>query len=150
MLVNLDLGIVAVPGPKPMYDPKYMLLSQRVVAKFTDEVAIYKHSGIFPARRIRTVLWELIAGVMAIAAGMTAPGNMTIWDVAQMLSAGRLRSDAPVGSYQRLVLDGMLVAHFADQLTTGFQQLKGSGNAGFATIYDGMQDFFVAMHKAKK
>jgi hypothetical protein len=153
-VVNLDLGFVSAER-ELFYHSKYVVLAQKIGQRLQEELNIYKHSEIFPGYRIRLILWQLITGIMAITAGMTAPGKMTIASVAENLLALGKRTDdctIPKKSYQKAVLESMLVTYFAEQVVSGQEKFEGAENEGFIGIFDtrAMQDLLAQIHKTKK
>jgi hypothetical protein len=152
-LVNLDLGLVFLEQ-ELFYDSKYVALSQKIAQRLQEELNIYKQSGIFPGYRIRLILWQFIAGIMAITAGMTAPGRTTTTSVADgyLALSKRLFDPAiPKKSYQRAVLESMLMTHFAEQIVSGQEKFDGAENEGFIGIFDRapMRDLLALVHKTK-
>jgi hypothetical protein len=150
LVVNLDIGAVIAPEPEPVYGARYNILAQKMSARLAGELAIYTSSGVFPAYRIRIVLWQFIAGIMAITAGMAVPGKLNVMDVCRGILELRetTKGDIPRNSYQRLVLESTLIVHFAEQVTSGVEQLKVGDK--FANVFDGMQDVLAAISKGKK
>jgi hypothetical protein len=152
IVVNLDLGAVIVPQPTAVVDltndvePPYRVLFERIVEKLNNETAIYRASGLFPAARIQVVLWELIGGMLAVTAGVTAPDpKLTLQTVADRFLKVKMPLDER--SYRRNMLNGDVV-NFVHGLHSGAERL--AGQPRFMSIFAGMQDIMAAVHKATK
>jgi hypothetical protein len=149
VVVNLDLGAVISPEPRAAFEPQFAVLQQRIVAKLEEELELYRTYGVFPAARISAVIWEMIAGTLAVAARVAAP--VTVVEVASELLRLRESDEAAeeesAHSFRRLILESTVVVY-------GAEQVQGRANSAAAPhwneVYREMGDILAAVQKAKK
>jgi hypothetical protein len=81
ILVNFDFGVVISPESRSQsqmtLDVKYNELFERVWVKVEDELELYNDCGMFPAVRVRAVLWKCIAEILAKTASKTERESLT-------------------------------------------------------------------------
>jgi hypothetical protein len=117
---------VISPESQSIFDVKYNELLKRIWVNVEGELELYDDCGMFPAVRVRAVLWKFIADILAKTSSKTETESLTkISEMAELLIEIRESNDKkmiakePQWTFRRLIVESGVVIRAAEQPVRG-------------------------------
>jgi hypothetical protein len=147
MVINLDFGCVVKSADLQFATaPAYEVLTDQIALRLELELELFRKTRIFPAVNIQRLLWQFIAGTLAITAGLTAPNpNLTMSDLVYGLKRVKRANLANRRALKHALLESQVVMQFIDGIEG--DNMKLTQNTAFMRVFRQMEDIMAIVSK---
>jgi hypothetical protein len=147
MVINLDFGCVMKSAALQFeIAPAYQVLAREIALRLEPELEMFTKTGIFPAANIQRLLWQFIAGTLAITAELIRPNpNLTMKELVSGLKKVNRAGPANGKSLRHAIIESQVVTQFIDGIKSDDMRL--TQMTEFTGVFRQMQDIMTIVSK---